>query len=146
VTDLVTNNKLLSILIVDADERVRESLAGLLEIGQRCVVVACAGNSAEALELLDRSRPDVVLLDPRLPELDTGRALVRAITERRPATRIVVLGAADALDEAGFAGISHSYVRKTFRPKELLDAVAAATGLAGQPVAGRPGTERRQPW
>jgi CheY-like chemotaxis protein len=139
VTDLVTDSKLLSILIVDADERVRASLAGLLEIGQRCVVVACAGNSGEALELLDRCRPDVVLLDPRLPELDAGRALVRAINDRRPATRIVVLGAADALDEAGFASISHSYVRKTFRPKELLDAVAAATGLAGQPVAGQAG-------
>jgi CheY-like chemotaxis protein len=127
VTEPVTSSSLLSILIVDPDERVRESLAGLLEIGQRCVVVAVAGDAAEALELVDAYRPDVVLVDPRLPGLDAGRVLVTAILDRRPTTRIVVLGAADALDEAGFSDVAHGYVRKTFRPKELLDAISAAT-------------------
>jgi CheY-like chemotaxis protein len=126
VTEPVTGSSLLSILIVDPDERVRESLAGLLEIGQRCVVVAVAGDAAEAVELVDAYRPDVVLLDPRLPGLDAGRVLVTAILDRRPATRIVVLGAAEALDEAGFGDVTHGYVRKTFRPKELLDAITAA--------------------
>jgi CheY-like chemotaxis protein len=117
----------LSVLIVDADERVRESLAGLLVIGRRCVVVACAGDPAEALDLVQSYRPDVVLLDPRLPELDAGRALVAAIRNGWPATRLVALGATAALDEAGFAGAVDCYVRKTFRPSELLDAIALAT-------------------
>jgi CheY-like chemotaxis protein len=126
VTEPVASSAPLSILIVDPDERVRESLAGLLEIGQRCVVVAVAGDGAEALDLVDAYRPDVVLLDPRLPEIAAGRALVNQIVDRRPSTRIVVLGAADVLDEAGFHDVAHGYVRKTFRPKELLDAIAAA--------------------
>jgi CheY-like chemotaxis protein len=138
---------MLTILIVDADERIRESLAGLLEIGQRCVVVACAGDPGEALELVDSYRPDVVLLDPRLPELDAGRSLVTGIIERRPSTRIVVVGSADALDEAGFRGVAHGYVRKTFRPKELLDAIAAAAkSCAQQSVPTTASTDRSEPW
>ena len=132
MTELDHEGPPLSVLIVDADERVRESLAGLLAIGHRCVVVACAGDPKEALELIEAHRPQVVLLDPRLPELDGGRVLVSRIREQWPTTRLVVLGTADALQESGFAGTVDGYVRKTFRPRELLDAIAAATASSDQ--------------
>ena len=127
VTELDTEGAPLSVLVIDADERVRESLAGLLAIGRRCIVVACAGGPAEAIDLIETYRPQVVLLDPRLPELDSGRTLVSRIRAQWPTTRVVALGSADALHEAGFAGAVDGYVRKTFRPRELLDAIEAAT-------------------
>jgi CheY-like chemotaxis protein len=127
VTEPGTATRPLTVLLVDADERIRESLAGLLEIGGRCLVVASASEPGDALELVDRHRPDVVVLDPRLPAVDRGRALIAAIRERRPATRVVVMGVADALEAAGFEGTVDVFVRKTFRPRELLDAIYAAT-------------------
>ena len=137
MTDLDPAHPPLSVVIVDADERVRESLAGLLVIGQRCIVVACAGDTVEALELIDSYRPNVVLVDPRLPDLDGGRSLVETIRVRWPTTRIVLLGAADVLDDAGFNGAVDGYVRKTFRPRELLDAIAAAAGSAARSLSGQ---------
>ena len=64
----------LRVLVVDADDRVRESLAGLLAIGDRVLVVGSAGQAATALALVREHRPDVVVVDPRLPEVDGGLA------------------------------------------------------------------------
>ena len=130
MTEPDTEGPPLSVLIVDSDERVRESLARLLEIGRRCVVVACAGTPAEALDLLATYRPDVLLLDPRLPRVDAGRELIGGVRRQWPAVRIVVVGMSETLDEAGFDGAVDAYVRKTFRPKELLGAIDAAVGSA----------------
>jgi CheY-like chemotaxis protein len=146
VTASDTERTTLSVLIVDSDERVRESLAGLLEIGRRCVVVACAGTPSEALELLDTYRPDVVLLDPRLPELDAGRALIGTIRLQRPSTRIVLVGASASVDEAGFDSAADAYVRKTFRPKELLGAIDTAVGARAETRTSQPTTVRSRPW
>jgi CheY-like chemotaxis protein len=142
----------LSVLIVDSDERVSGSLAGLLEIGQRCAVVACAASPAAALDLLATHRPDVVLLDPRLPDLDAGRALVIEIRRQLPTTRVVIVGVSEMLDEATFGDTADAYVRKTFRPKELLGAIATAVGSSpvgqstGQSMPSQPVTDRSQPW
>jgi DNA-binding NarL/FixJ family response regulator len=147
VTQTATEGSPLSVLIVDSDELVRESLAGLLEIGRRCVVVACAGAPDEALELIAACEPDVVLLDPRLPEVDAGRALLTTIREEWPSVRIVVLGASDALDRSGHVPIADAYVRKTFRPSELLRAIDAAIGSPSrEDNAARPSTGRSQHW
>ena len=140
MTNADANNCPLSVLIVDSDERVRESLAGLLQIGRRCVVVASAAEPARALELISQHRPDVVVLDPRLPEIDGGRILVAAIREQWPSIRVVVLGLAATLEQPGVLAAADAYVRKTLRPQELLDAIAVATRprptsqVAGEPT------------
>jgi DNA-binding NarL/FixJ family response regulator len=114
------------VLVVDSDERVRESLAGLLQIGRRCLVVASAGDPRAALALLEEHRPDVVILDPRLPEIDGGRFLVTAIRNQSPATRIVVMSSSEPLVHAGIVDGVDAFVRKTFRPRDLVEAVLAA--------------------
>jgi len=138
VTQPAVQGSPLSVLIVDADERVRESLAGLVQIGQQCAVVACAGDPAEALELIESYRPDVVLLDPRLPDVDGGRTLARSIRARWPAIRVVVLGLAATLEEAGLTDVVDGCVRKSFRAKELVDAITAAVASTRSPEAIRP--------
>ena len=116
----------LKVVVVDRDERVRESLAGLLQIGERCAVVAGAGDTVQALDLIHRHRPDVVVVDPRLPEVEGGRALVSAIRDRWPSTRVVLMGSSSAIDLDGLGELVDAVVRKTFRPRELVDAVLAA--------------------
>ena len=79
-------------LVVDADERVRESLTGLLAIGGRVlVVVGGAGQPGVALDLALATHPDVVIVDPRLPDVDAGTAFIGRLRELVPDTRILAM-------------------------------------------------------
>lgn len=113
----------LRVLLVDPDDRVRESLAGLLCIGHRCAVIGTAGDADAAILLAGQSEPDVIVLDPRLPDRD-GSALIAQLKIASPASRVLVLNWSDSADQVTGAD---AYVRKTFRPHELIDAVVAAT-------------------
>jgi DNA-binding NarL/FixJ family response regulator len=115
----------LRVLLVDPDDRVRESLAGLLRIGQRCLVVGSAGTADAALRLARESAPDVVVVDPRLPGVDAGSALIAMLREVVPTARVLVLNWSDTADRTTGAD---AYVRKTFRPHELIDAVVSTSG------------------
>jgi DNA-binding NarL/FixJ family response regulator len=116
----------LKVLVVDADERVRESLAGLLGIGSRCVVVGSAGHTGQALALMTQFRPDVIVVDPRLPEVDGGRAFIARAREVAPTVRVLVMSWSDALEDDAIRGGADAFIRKTFRPRELLEAVLSA--------------------
>jgi DNA-binding NarL/FixJ family response regulator len=111
----------LRVLIVDPDDRVRESLAGLLRIGQKCHVIGSAGTADAAVNLAAETAPDVVVVDPRLPGID-GAALITRIRAVAPDTRVLVLNWSETADLASGAD---AYVRKTFRPHELIDAIVA---------------------
>jgi DNA-binding NarL/FixJ family response regulator len=116
----------LRVLVVDADDRVRESLTGLLAIGGRCMVVASAGQVGPALELAIDHRPDVVIVDPRLPEVDGGIALIARLRADLPDVRILAMSWSDQLEAAVLQSGADGFVRKTFRPSELVAAVLAA--------------------
>ena len=126
----------LRVLVVDADDRVRESLTGLLAIGGRCIVVASAGYAGAALDLAIDCRPDVVIVDPRLPEVDSGIALIARLRADLPAVRILAMSWSDTLEAAVIESGANGFVRKTFRPSELVAAVLAATRTTSQPATG----------
>jgi CheY-like chemotaxis protein len=88
------------LILVDADRRVRAGLAGLLELSPAVEVVATAGDVRGALAACERTAPDVVVIDPRLPELQDGIALINALRQRRPAVRIVALAWSSDLELA----------------------------------------------
>ena len=111
----------LRVLLVDPDDRVRASLAGLLRIGERCLVVGSAGTIAAALDLAAELAPDIVVIDPRLPGADDA-GLIAQLRLVAPATRVLVLNWSGTADLASGAD---GYVRKTFRPHELIEAVIA---------------------
>ncbi len=113
----------LRVLLVDPDDRVRESLAGLLRIGQKCLVIGSAGTADAAVNLAAETGPDVVVVDPRLPGID-GAALIARFRAVAPDTRVLVLNWSETADLASGAD---AYARKTFRPHELIDAVLATT-------------------
>jgi CheY-like chemotaxis protein len=81
----------LRLLVVDADRRVRASLAGLLDLAEDVEVVGSVGHARAALDACADRRPDAVVVDPRLPELTDGIAFIRALRADRPEVRVVVV-------------------------------------------------------
>jgi two-component system, NarL family, response regulator LiaR len=117
----------ISVLIVDDHAVVREGLRTFLELQDGLEVVGEAAEGQEAIELAERLRPDVVLMDLVMPKLDGVKAMTE-LRERLPASRVIVL--TSFLDDerllpairAGAAG----YLLKNVQPQELARAVRAA--------------------
>ena len=80
------------VVIVDADRRVLQSLSDLLGVSGEVEVVGRATDVRAALEEIEREHPDVVLVDPRLPDVDAGMALIGGMSRAWPSMRVVVTG------------------------------------------------------
>jgi DNA-binding NarL/FixJ family response regulator len=78
------------VLLADDQRLVRESLATLLGLLEGIELVASAANGQEALALAERHRPEVVLMDLRMPHMD-GIEATRALRERQPEVQVVAL-------------------------------------------------------
>lgn len=126
-----------SVLLVDDEPRLRAQLHAVLDDYQ-VAVVGEAGTGREAVELAGRLRPQVVLMDLRMPELD-GIAATRLLLASQPTIAVIILSGYDdpALrSEARQAG-AHAYLVKGCRVGELVEAiVGAAAGRAGAAPSG----------
>jgi len=111
------------ILVVDADDRTRESIVGILGIRHRFEVVGSAGHVGAALAIVDRHRPDVLIVDPRLPEIPDGIALIRRARAIDPTIRILAVGWAPSLEHDTLAAGADCFIRKTFKPGDLSGAI-----------------------
>ncbi|MGH2865680.1 MAG: response regulator [Solirubrobacteraceae bacterium] len=80
----------LRVLVVDDQKIVREGLATILDLLEEVSVVGTAANGVQALDLVARRRPDVVLMDLHMPELD-GVGATRRILAEHPATAVLIL-------------------------------------------------------
>jgi DNA-binding NarL/FixJ family response regulator len=112
------------IVIADDHEVVRIGLASLLDRQAGFSVVGQAGSGREAVELARRHRPDVVVLDIRMPD-GSGTDACREITTELPDTAVVML-TSYADEEALFASIAagaSGYVLKRIGSRELIDAI-----------------------
>ena len=118
-----TSTPPLRLVVVDADDRVRETLTRLLEIGDRVEIVGSAGAAGLALEIVEASAPDVVVVDPRLPEIEGGLAFIRRLRAVAPAVRVVVMGGSDTPQLDDLASAADCVCRKTFRAGDLLTAI-----------------------
>jgi DNA-binding NarL/FixJ family response regulator len=114
------------VVVIDADDRVRESLNGLLCIGDRLCVVGSAGQVGPALDVVVATQPDIVVVDPRLPGLDGGLPFLGRLRAIAPDVRILVLTGSDPREAADLAGAADGVIRKTFRQGDLVAAVLAA--------------------
>jgi DNA-binding NarL/FixJ family response regulator len=116
----------LSILIADDHPMFREGLRALLVGRPGFDVVAVVGTGAEAVAEAERTRPDVAVLDLRMPSGD-GIAATHGIRRVSPATRILVLTSFDGDHEvaAALAAGAHGYLVKSAGPIEIAEAVAA---------------------
>jgi DNA-binding response OmpR family regulator len=114
----------LRILVVDADDRTRESVAGILGIRHRFDVVGTAGHVAVAIDLAIAHRPQVVVLDPRLPDVSDGMALIRRLRELDADVAILAVGWSPDLEHQALGAGADGFVRKTFKPGDLSTAIA----------------------
>src|SRR5207302_1972234 len=112
------------VLVADDDRDVREALAGLIATESSMDLVAEAGDAGQAIELARRLRPDVALLDVRMPG-GGGPGATRAIRADSPRTQVVALSAHDDREavlemiRAGAVG----YLVKGLPGEELLTAI-----------------------
>jgi len=114
------------IALVDDHHLVREGLRLVLSSVDGFEVVGEAATHEEAFELVDRTRPDVLVLDLTFPEGD-GLPLLRALRTLHPALRVVVLTmdrGSETVRQALVAG-AEGYVVKGAHSGELLDAILA---------------------
>jgi DNA-binding NarL/FixJ family response regulator len=113
-----------TVLLVDDEPLVRLGFSMVLAAHDDLRVVGEAGNGAEAVELAGRLRPDVVVMDVRMPVLD-GVAATRRIVSAGLPSRIVVLTTFD-LDEYAFAALqagASGFLLKNTEPAELVAAI-----------------------
>lgn len=138
------------VFVVDDQDLVREGIAALLGLQDGIGVAGTAGDGAEAVAKAPDARPDVILMDVRMPEMD-GVAATEALCRRLPGVKILMLTTFDD-DEyvtralrAGAAG----YLLKNLPAADLaravhlahagvaqLDASVAARIIAGPPSPG----------
>jgi DNA-binding NarL/FixJ family response regulator len=129
------------VLIVDDDELMRAGLESVLSSDAAIEIVGQAGDGASAIHETHALRPDVVLMDVRMPDLD-GIAATRELTATAPETKVLMLTTFEDDDyifgglDAGAAG----FLLKRTRPEELISAIhtiAAGDSLLSPSVTSR---------
>lgn len=115
------------VMLVDDHDMVRRGLSVFLKVKADLELVGEAGNGQEALRLCEKARPDVVLMDLVMPEMD-GTTATRLIRERWPQVQVIALTSFQEkklVQEALQAG-AISYLLKNVSADDLAEAIRAA--------------------
>jgi two-component system response regulator NreC len=128
-----TRQERIRLVLADDHEIVRVGLRHLLGRSDRIELVAEARTGEEAVALVRHHRPDVVLLDIVMPQMN-GIEAARIIRTAMPSVRVVMLTSYEDsfhIEQALRAG-AHGYLTKNMAPEELLEAIEAT--VAGEQV------------
>ncbi|MFD0418364.1 response regulator [Streptomyces sp. NPDC127108] len=129
------------VVVVDDQAVVRAGFVAVIDAEPDLTVAGQAADGAEALELARACRPDVVLMDIRMPGMD-GLTATRLLTSAEPPTRVLVLTTfrRDEYVFAALRGGASGFLLKDCAPQELVDAirtVAAGEALLAPEVTRR---------
>jgi two-component system NarL family response regulator len=119
-------NTPIRVLIAEDQSLVRRGLVAIVNMEDGATVIGEAGNGGEAIDLWRRLKPDVVLMDLRMPETD-GLEAIRRIRAEDPRAAIIVLTTYDH-DEDVYAGLragAKAYLLKDVQPEELFKCIRA---------------------
>jgi DNA-binding NarL/FixJ family response regulator len=123
--------KVTTVVLVDDQGLVRAGFRALLDSEEEIEVVGQAADGQEGLELVRRLRPDIVLMDIRMPVLDGLAATAQITSDPELAdTRVIVLTTFE-LDEYVFGALragASGFLLKDVEPIDLLDAVRVVAG------------------
>ncbi len=130
-----------TIFLADDHPVLRQGLRALLELEQDFSIVGEAGDGLEAVQLVERLRPDVLVLDLMLPGLP-GLEVTRQVCQRCPQTRVVILSmyASEAYVLEALKAGARAYVLKKSTASELVHAIREI--LAGRRYLSPPLSER----
>lgn len=115
---------LIRVVVVDDQAVIRTGLRTMLEHETDLTIVGEAGNGAEGVEIVALARPDVVLMDVRMPSLD-GIAATREVLAVSPEVKVVILTTFEQ-DDYVFGALSagaSGFLLKRTRPEELIAAI-----------------------
>ena len=117
-------NDRIRVLSVDDHPRMREGIALVINSQQNMLMVAQASSGREALELFREHRPDVTLMDLRLPDMSGIDAAI-AIRTEFPEARIIILTTfdSDTDQQRAFAAGASAFVLKGGPPAKLLQTI-----------------------
>ena len=120
---------MIRVLLADDSAAFRRGLRALLEADGRFEVVAEAADGDEAVREAERTQPDLVLMDIRMPRRD-GLAAARVLRERLPATQVVILTEYDDPDyrTAAEAMGCSGYLLKRGDPQEWVEWLIGGSG------------------
>ena len=126
------SSKPIRVLIADDQSLVRRGLVAILNMEDGIQVVGEAGNGLEAIELWRKLKPDVVLMDLRMPELG-GLDALRKMHVEDPKVAVIVLTTFDH-DEDVYSCLragAKSYLLKDVQPEELFRCIRAVKAGEG---------------
>lgn len=118
---------MIRVLIADDQDLIREGLASILDTQEDIAVVATASDGAEAIRQVRAQRPDVTLMDIRMPGTDGLEATRQLLADTPAPTRVVVLTTFDQDDlvvQALRSGAS-GFLLKDLPRQQLVDAIRA---------------------
>ena len=110
------------VLIADHEARTRRGLQALLAAWPQIEVVGTAANGMEVIQLMEKYRPDVALMDILKPVVD-GLEAIRLIKSRQPQVRIVVLTMYATHRVAALAAGADDFLLKGCPAEALQDAI-----------------------
>jgi two-component system NarL family response regulator len=114
------------VLIAEDQSLVRRGLVAIVNMEESAIVIGEAADGAEAVEMWRNLKPDVVLMDLRMPETD-GLDAIRLIRAEDPRAAIIILTTYDH-DEDVYAGLragARAYLLKDVQPEELFQCIRA---------------------
>ena len=126
-----------TVLVVDDEPTISEIVARYLE--RAGYATATAADGLEAIRLVDESRPDLVVLDVMLPQVDGLRVLRHLRESERTGTPVILLTAKGEQEDklAGLRSGADDYVVKPFSPRELVARVDAVLRRVHPPREGQ---------
>jgi pilus assembly protein CpaE len=129
----------IKVMIVDDIQDTRESVRRLLEFEEDIEVISEAGGGSEALSIAEKIKPDVMVMDINMPEMN-GIRTTELMRERVPETDIIIMsvqGEQDYLRRAMLAG-ARDYIVKPFSGGELANSIVRVYSSKKSSVVARP--------
>lgn len=132
---------MIKVLIADDQELIKDSIKIILDVNPKYSITDTVTNGQEALESIEKNKPDVVLMDIRMPVMD-GTVCTKHIKEKYPDIKVIILTTFDD-DDFIFSALKYGasgYLLKGVSPEELykaIDTIYSDGAIINPDIAGK---------